>query len=76
MENKLYFKGRTYNYWIDFKEWKRVKVWNDYKNLMIWNLRPLRKYTEKEVNDFNKWYKENYPENYELLNLEEDGKNS
>ena len=76
MENKLYLKARTSNNWIYYEDWKRVKAWNHYKNLMIWNLSPLKVHTQEEINNFNKWYKKNYRKNYKLLNLDENGKGS
>jgi hypothetical protein len=62
--------------WIDFQEWKRLKIWRHYKESMIGNLSPFKIHTEEEINNFNEWYKEKYPENYESLNLDKDVKSS
>lgn len=49
--------------WINFDEWNRLKVWRSYRELRMIN----QHLEEKEFNDL---YKEKYPENSKILNLE------
>jgi hypothetical protein len=56
--------------WLDFNEWKRLKVWRHYKELMLCNFGPFVTITNQDELRFNEFYKEEYPENYDILNLE------
>jgi hypothetical protein len=74
-------KGNTTSHRLNFQDWQRLKVWKSYKELMFLNhakrfgiYNDHNKIEEEQfTKEFNEFYKKEYPENYKLLNLEENG---
>lgn len=65
--------------WIDFNEWNKLKIWKHYRELFMsnhWSIFGIpcdynKIKEDKFEEDFNEFYKKEYPDNYKLLNIEE-----